>query len=464
MINNITHRLNRIFKLIRLKPFDCSTEEGRSNERYRRVALTALASAIAKFVSMLTVLISVPLTLHYLGPERYGMWMTISSIIVVLGFADLGMGNGLLNTISDARGRNDQEGIIRSVSSTFFMLAFLAIILGAVFTITYKYIPWIQMFKISSPKAILEAGPATAVFIGCFLLSMPLGLVQRIQLGYQEGYHTGYWAAFGSILGLLLVLLVIYFQAGLPWLVLAMSGSQVLALLFNNIQLLSKRPFLYPVAHKASYRTGIKIVRKGLLFFVLQIAVAVAFASDNIVIAQILGPEAVTQYSVPMKMFSIVTIILSMVLNPLWPAYGESIARGDLKWVKRTLYQSLIITFAVTTVGAIILTIFGVQLIHLWTGSQVTPTFSLLLGLGVWTVLSGCGNALAMFLNGANLLKFQVIMAVTMASTSIVVKITWANSIGISGIIWGTVCTYIAFTILPCLVFVPRFISKLGKE
>jgi O-antigen/teichoic acid export membrane protein len=46
--------------------------------------------------------ISVPLTLTYLGSERYGMWMAISSIVALLAFADFGLGNGLVNAIAVA--------------------------------------------------------------------------------------------------------------------------------------------------------------------------------------------------------------------------------------------------------------------------------------------------------------------------------------------------------------------------
>ena len=88
-----------------LKEFDTSTPEGRSRERYRRVALTAISSAGARVIAVVTMLIAVPLTLHYLGTERYGMWMTISSIIAMMGFADLGMGLGLMNAISEAMDR-----------------------------------------------------------------------------------------------------------------------------------------------------------------------------------------------------------------------------------------------------------------------------------------------------------------------------------------------------------------------
>src|SRR5574341_1512330 len=83
-------------RIVRLAPFDTTTVEGRSQERYRRLVLTALAQAGSRGLLALTLLAAVPLTLGYLGQERYGLWATISSFLVLLQFADLGIGNGLL--------------------------------------------------------------------------------------------------------------------------------------------------------------------------------------------------------------------------------------------------------------------------------------------------------------------------------------------------------------------------------
>jgi hypothetical protein len=89
-MEHVIEKVKKIISVIRFKPFDTSTESGRSKERYRRVVLTAGSSFINKGVTAVTGLISVPLTVHYLGAERYGLWMTISSTIAFLTFADLG--------------------------------------------------------------------------------------------------------------------------------------------------------------------------------------------------------------------------------------------------------------------------------------------------------------------------------------------------------------------------------------
>src|SRR4051794_26485261 len=87
---------------LRTPEVDRSTEQARSRERFRRIGLTTIASLGARSIAFATGFVTVPLTLHYLGPERYGMWATLSSVIAMAAFADLGLGNGLLNALSAA--------------------------------------------------------------------------------------------------------------------------------------------------------------------------------------------------------------------------------------------------------------------------------------------------------------------------------------------------------------------------
>ncbi len=254
--------------ILGFKEFDTSTPEGRSRERYRRVALTAISSAGAKVVAVVTMLIAVPLTLHYLGSERYGMWMTINSIVAMMGFANLGMGLGVMNAVSEAHGQEDRQAAVRYVSSGFFMLSGVALIILIGFAVAYPMIPWQRVFNVTSPQAIREAGPAMGIFIACFAANLPLGMVQQVQLGYQEGFINSLWESAGKVLGLVGLLLVIYLQAGLVWLVVAVAGAPVLAWLFNSMFLYSySRPWLCPRLqnyHRASAR---KVLHTGLFFF-----------------------------------------------------------------------------------------------------------------------------------------------------------------------------------------------------
>ena len=447
-----------------LRPFDTSTGEGRSKERYRRAALTTIASTTARGIGILTSLISVPLSLKYLGSERFGLWMTIVSLALLVQFADFGMGNGLLNAISEANGKQDPEGARRYVTSGFFMLLGIAICLAGVFALAYRLIPWPRVFNVSSAVAAHEAGPATAVFAACIVLNLPLDTVQRVQMGYQEGFATNLWQVVGSLIGLAGLLLVIHVQGGLPWLVAATSGGPLLAVLLNWItQFVWVRPWLFPKWAYYDTRAARRIMRTGLLFVILQLAVAAAYASDNIVLAQVLGSKAVTQYSVPMRMFTFLGTIAGFAFMPLWPAYGEAMARGDISWVVRTLVRSLRLTLLICGIPAVCLVMFGRNIVHIWVGPLIQPSLFLLLGMGIWAVLGGLGSCLAMFLNGANILKFQVVCAVLMASVALVLKIWLARQWGGAGVIWGTVIAYTFCAAVPLAVYTPRLLATLKR-
>ena len=164
-----------------------------------------------------------------------------------MGFADLGMGNGLLNNIAAAHGRDDPAAARRYVSSAFFILGGIALALALSFAVTYPFVDWARIFNVKSPLARSEAGVTAAVFVGFLCLNMPLDTVQRVQQGYQEGFISSLWSIAGSVLSLVALFAVILAKGGLPWLVVAMSGGPALALALNWASVfLGSRRWLLP--------------------------------------------------------------------------------------------------------------------------------------------------------------------------------------------------------------------------
>lgn len=458
-------QIRRIKSVARLRPFDASTPEGRSRERYRRVALTALAAFISKAVSLVTVLVSVPLVLHYLGPERYGMWLTITSVFALLSFADMGLGNGLLNLISEADGSGDKEAAARYVSSAFFMLSGVALLLSGLIGVGHWLTPWGKVLNVSSTQALAEAGPAVLVFAVCFLVNLPVGVVWRVQAGYQEGFTSSLWQTCGSLLGLGSVLLGIHLRVGLPWLILALGGAQPFVALLNGAILFGfKRPWLRPRLRKATPGSIRGLLRVGIAFFALEAVSTLAYASDNIVAAQVMGAGVVPQYAVPMKLFSSIPILLGMAFKPLWPAYSESLSRGDLLWAKRTLARSLKLGFLITVPPSILLFAFGGRIIRVWTASAITPSILLLLGLSFWAILSSAGSAITKFLNGAGAIGFQVACIALVAVSGVIAKVLLCSAIGLPGIIWGKMIAHLLFFYLPIGIYLPKKMSALERH
>lgn len=455
-------RARRMAALLSLRPFEDSTPTGRAAERNRRAAWSTLAALGARVVAMAVSLITIPLALGYLGPEQYGLWITISAVTAMLAFADFGLGNGLMNFIADAHGRDDRAAAQRAVSSAVLMLVGIAAIGVAAFGLAFSSISWADLANVSSETARADAGPTVAVFVLCFAASLPLSIVQRLQYGYQQGFEVSLWAALGSVLGLVGVIIAIQAGARLPWLVLALAGGPLVATALNAVVVFTHRhPDLRPRLGLATRRVAARLIQVGLLFFVLQVAVAVAFQSDVVVAARILGPEAAAEYSVVLRLFFVVPTVLSMALLPLWPAYGEAISRGDLPWLRRTLVRATAISAAVTALSSSLLLVFGDAVLRLWLGPVFDPPFMLMLGMAIWAVVSIAFTSIAMLLNGATVIRFQAIAATVMAGASIAASIALGSRYGVSGIIWGTLLAYLACTAVPTLWYLPRVFRRL---
>ncbi len=444
----------RGLQLTRSGSHDLSLASGRSKERYRRAGLSTVVSIAARAIQIFTSLVTVPLTLHYLGPQRYGMWMVMSSLIAMLGFADLGLGYGLLNAVSGAHGRDDKEEAARYVSSAFFALVAISILLLAAFAAGYTIVPWGRLFNVSTPQAVAEAGPAVAVLFLSFALGLPLGVVSRVRSGYQEGFIDSAWTAAGNLLSLALVLLAVAVRAGLPVLVLAMQAGALLATAMNGAELFWHRfPWLRPRWSAGSRTAAHAVVGIGLYFFVLQIAGAVAYQSDSLVLAHVIGPNAVAQYAVPMKLFMMIPMILGLLYVSLWPAYAEAFARGDRNWAMVTLRRSIWTAVLIGVPSCTALVAVGKPVIRLWVGSSVEPTILLLAAAGTWAALNCVGGAFAAFTNGAGILRLPAALSVLMMIGNLALSILLTMRIGVSGVLWGSVIAQVAFMLVPMTVY-----------
>jgi O-antigen/teichoic acid export membrane protein len=443
---------------------DPETSEGRAHERNRRVLLSAFAAAAAKGIGLVTMLVTVPYTLEYLGKERYGLWTTITSFLALLSFTDLGLGYGLLNALSRAEGRNDRMAAQRAVSSAFFMLLGVAGVAGIVFALVWRHVSWGASLN-ASASTTREANAAVAMLVACFLAGLPLSVVAHSYAALQKGFRASMFQAGGSLISLLALLLAIRARAGIPTLVLAASTGPILASLVGGWTLFfHERPDLRPSRDAASRAGALQLARLGGLFFVIQIAISVAFQSDGLVLARVIGPEAVTTYSVTQKLFLQIPFVLGYFLTPLWPAYSEAVARGDVAWVKRTLKRSIGFGFAINVPAAVTLYFAGPAILSWWVGGEVQPPTLLLLSLMIWASLNSLSGPLGMFFNGVGALRYQAITSVMMAAANIVLSVALTYRLGLAGVALGSILAQTVFCFLPATLFVPRLLRQLDRK
>jgi O-antigen/teichoic acid export membrane protein len=234
-------------------------------------------------------------------------------------------------------------------------------------------------------------------------------------------------------------------------LLLATYGAQ-LAAFGILLPRLRRRGLIYLPRSRAKLTADSKsLIASGGLFFVLQIGYMVGWGSDNLIVGTALGVASVTTLSIVARLYQLVAVPVSLINQPLWPAYVDALARRDYSWVKKTLRVSFIGSLA----GALILggavAVYFDPLIFHWIGPNTQIPRNLVLMYAVWTVVQCALNSFAMFLNAAHVLVPQIAVVALFCFVVLPLKILLLPHIGLIAIPLSMTAAFVLTVIIPYL-------------
>lgn len=429
------------------------TTDSRSTDRYRRAILTSIASLLSRGVTVVTAIITVPLVLGYLGTERYGVWLTLSSLVTMLAVADLGVSRSLINHFSRAMGKNDYEEATGLVASAFFSLTGLAIFLVLVFGFAFPLVPWNNLLNVTSPMARAEVEPSILVLFACWIIDWITRLFLRVNEGRQAGYVNNLWEVVGRCFTLGAILHIIDSGVGLPGLVLVLAGVPLLANIANVAYLLNTNRWLIPRPAKYVPALARRILRTGVGFLGLDISYLVIFNGTLLIISNVLGASAVPEFGVPARAFAVINMMTALLVNPLWPAFAEAAARGEYAWIRKAFRRSLVLTICVGLVPTLILIFAGREIFYAWVGDSVVPKMGLLVVLGLWNMVFIIGNTVGVFLNGMGAVRVSATTQVCDAICVVPAQFYVLSQYGIIGAVSALVVCDLVFRTAPRLYY-----------
>ena len=438
-------------------------ERLRGRERSRRLATTLASGVASRVIQAAIAFAMVPALLRYLGVDRFGVWATLSSLVAMLGLAAQGIGNGLVQRLADAKGRDDPAGLAVSVSSAAVLLGLISAAFLGVYVVFHGFVDWGSVLNVSTSQAGAEAGPAMAWLAAIFAFNLAFSFVPRVQYGMQDGHLANAWQMVASVLAAPLALLALQFGLGVSGVVLAMLGFPGLVILVSGFHYRRRHAFIVPRWQRASTAEAKRILAIGWLSFLFQTIQTVAMQMDNVIVARTLGMTEVVELSVPMRLFVLIQTVNVLIVSTLWPAYGEAFARGDRRWIRTVFGRTLRVAAVAGLAMAVALTLAGQWLIRLWVGDAVTPSHVLLGGVGVLGLVMSCGTMVTSLLSGAGILRLQVRLSVLMLGTVTVLKLASIRAVGVDALPWAMSAAYLVCYLLPALWYAKRHVLE-GTE
>jgi O-antigen/teichoic acid export membrane protein len=406
------------------------TDRGR--ERYRRAGITASTSFLSKALALIISFISVPLTVHYLGPERYGVWLTISSVLMWMSLTDFGLtGNALVNRLSSAHGREDRETAREYTASAFWALLSLSAAIGAIFFATFHWIPWRSIFRASGAVSNSELNQTCALTLAIFVISLPLSMLNSIYNAYQDGFIWNVWTIAGNTVALLSLIIVTRFHGGLPLLIVAVSGTRSSVGIVNACYMFFRHyPFLKPAMSAVRWSCVRDLFGLGFKYMITQLASLGIYQSQPMIITQLLGPAQVTIFVIAQKIVTLPIDLAYIATAPFISAFGEARVRGDWAWIRTAFRNSTRLSLILSFIVQIGLALAATRLISVWAGPAAVPSFSVVCWLSLYAFVSAAAMPVGQLLCGLerpDVLAFSLsVCSVTVVVLSIVLARSWA--------------------------------------
>lgn len=441
---------------------DCKSEfsSARGLRRYQLAAQTAIAGVGSHTISVLTNFLLVPVMLHYMGSEQYGLWLTLQSLTAFAAFLDFGISNSTLNAITAANARKDYERVGALIMTAVGALSGMAGVMGLSASAAWPLIPWERICGSIPSASVGDVAGGTAVFVAYAAMLMPLAFVDRVAVAFQDGRLANVARAVASMATLVAAAVVVKFGGSFATMCLATTLPSLVVWAGTWFLLGKSRPWIFPGTLRFDPKLIRQLAATGMMFVGIQATAVLGSAVDNPIIATIAGPTAVAVYGAHYKLFALVSVLSALFLSPLWPAYTDAEAHQERRWVQTTLTWSVrTAAFCAAIIGGGLLAVFP-YVMRVWLADEISPNWMLASGMCAQAVLASIGTAYAMFWNGTHQLRLQLMLGIVYVAVSLPLRAWVLRVAGVEYYAYAIAGSYLVCVLLPAYLIGKQMESR----
>jgi O-antigen/teichoic acid export membrane protein len=348
-----------------------------------RNILTGIISGIAgRGIGLLAPFLVMPAMLTHLGSANFGIWMTIISITSMAMFIDFGIGNGLLTKLSKAHSSEDYIASRQLIATGYVALTLIAVS-ASVLLLLSMYL--LSIFGQTNMWQISDGSASQIIIVTAiaYIIGIPISVIQRVMLACQETARINAWQIAASFVAVCSCYAAIHTKLSDGMAVAAYSLTPLFVMLFATASFFSRYRKLIPNRKDISLSHAKELMTLGSYFFVLSIITSIALNSDNAIIAFVSGSVAVTEYSIPAKLASVLALLITSIFLPLWAANSDALARSDYMWIRKTARRMSILGGIAVGSSAIFLTLLSNIIIEAWMGRTFSNSMLVVAGFAL---------------------------------------------------------------------------------
>lgn len=315
------------------------------NQNDRIVLKNAFGAFVVKGGALAVSLLSTPAFIKYFNDNIVlGLWYTLLSVLTWFLNFDLGIGNGIRNNLVKAFTSNDRKSAKYIISSGLFSISIVTAILAIVGICLGSMMDLNKVFNISQNVISKKALFYSVIFIFlAIMIRFFLTTVSSIFYALQMSAINNFLALCVSILQLLYIVLFHFDNSDQALITLAfayMIISNLPMIVAAGIIFCTKLKDCKPDLRYIKKEYMQSVLKIGGIFFICQILYMLIVNTNEFFITKLFGPEYTTDYTFYYKITSLVSMVITLAMTPVWSVVTKAMTEENWEWLNK-LYQKI---------------------------------------------------------------------------------------------------------------------------
>ena len=419
--------------------FDNKSALSSNQERTKNTMIHIFFSLFLKAINIAVNFLLVPMSIGFIGSEKYGIWLAISSIFTWFSLFDLGFGHGLRNKLTESLANENIKLSKIYVSTTYAIVSVISVVVFLVLLVVNALVDWSSILNVSIEFSN-DLSFLFIILLSFFSLQLVLRLITTILFAKQKPSIPPLIFLIGNIISLILLFIVKEKANGdLITISLIMGAPSILILILSNFFFFHKKYFnIKPSINFIKKKYFTKIGKLGVNFFILQLEVIIIFQMVNFLIIKFFSADEVVIYNLAFKYFSVIQILFAIMMNVYWSAITEALEKKDFDWIRSTVTRTKKIWLFLLFFGIAMLFLSN-KFYLLWVGPNIKVPFIVSLACYLNALILSWNSIYEYFLNGAGKIRVTMITATISLILYAPIAYLYVNffNLGISGLIFA---------------------------
>lgn len=405
----------------------------------------------------LLLIVATPIFIHHLGPQLYGVWMLVNTIMASIGVLNAGLGDATIKIITKYISSREPDKINKIISAAFSIYVIIGGIVVGVAIITAYFVRIYNWFDIEHAH---RAVASNAIQIAGVTLSFKF--MEQIFLSVFKGFERYDLAAIISVIGKILTVVIN--------IVLALAGASLTVILFSSCV----TTFLFLVVEiiLANRFSGFKsfypsvellyikeVFAFGIWTWFQSVIGILSGQIDKFIVVSIAGMTVFAYYSIALTIFTQIHTVFAACVAWLFPMVSKKIHDGeDVSMLYR---QSQFLFSSFTLISITAFSLVKDPIILWWLGDTTFQNTNALLNLFIWYNLVLALTIIpSYFLNANGDFKTNTYLAVITLILRLICIPVFYNFFGIKGLAIGLLISGLLSTPLQITIFIKRIFAR----